>query len=337
MRKKNGFIIFILLSIFFIDTNSQTLSVSSKQLNFGSADENLPDSLQLTISNSIGRDVNVTGIKFYNTYGSPAFSTPSSAFNIANGDSQTIWIKFSPRHNIFHNSEMVIENDGLRGYVNVDLLGQGKYSNHYYDLTENLSEENLKSVFKLITGNGYLSLGYATARDSMFMWIDNKKANGQGASQNTLECIYTGREAIGYTSRLDAQTNFSFNTEHTFPQSLFSSLEPMKSDLHHLFPSDDVANGQRGDNPFGIVTVPSWNNGGSFSDGTLFEPRDIQKGASARALFYFVIRYQNYSNFLTSQETVLRTWHQNFPVSGIEQIRNDDIFSIQHNKNPFVE
>src|SRR6185295_4028554 len=187
-----------------------------------------------------------------------------------------------------------------------------------------------------VTGNGYISLGYNLARDSMFMWFDNKKTNGQGASQNTLECIYTGREAIGYTSRSDCQTNFSFNTEHTFPQSLFASNEPMRSDLHHLFPTDDASNNERADNPFGIVTNATWSVGGSKSNRSIFEPRDQQKGATARAMMYFVLRYQNYNSFFTSQESILRTWHQNFPNTQIERTRNDDIYGMQHNRNPFV-
>ena len=337
MKKVSIAIFFLWINNIAINVFSQTLSLSTNQLSFGNVYENSPDSLQLAITNTLGRDVNVTGIKFYNIYGSRAFSTSSSIFTIANGGTTSIWIKFSPLHNIFHNSEMIIENDGLRGYVNVDLLGQGKYSDHYYDLTENQAEENLKNVINLITGNGYVSLGYNVARDSMFMKIDNKKINGQGASQNTLECVYTGREAIGYTNRSDCQTNFSFNTEHTLPQSLFISAEPMRSDLHHLFPTDDAANSQRGDNPFDVVSNPTWNSGGSFSNGTIFEPRDQQKGASARALFYFVLRYQNYSNFLNSQEIILRTWHKNFQVTDVERKRNLDIFSMQHNKNPFVD
>jgi hypothetical protein len=169
------------------------------------------------------------------------------------------------------------------------------------------------------------------------MWIDNKRTNGQGATVNRIECIYTGRNDSGYIDRTDCQNNHSFNTEHTFPQTFFTSLEPMKSDLHHLFPTDNNANNQRGDNPFGVVSNPSWSNGGSLSNGTLFEPRDAQKGISARALFYFVLRYQNYSNFLDTQEAILRTWHYTFSPSAIERKRNDDIFTIQHNRNPFVD
>ena len=317
---------------------SQALTVSSQQLNFGTAFENAPDSLQLAITNTLSRNVSVNGIVFYNTYGLPAFSARERNFTIAASASKTIWIKFSPRHNILHNSEMVIVNDGLRGYLSVDLTGQGSYSNAYYDLSENQSEEDLKSALHTLTGVGYVVLGYNVARDNMFMTIDNKKVNGQGAAQNTIECIYTGREAVGYTDRADCQTNFSFNTEHTFPQTYFNSLEPMKSDLHHLFPTDDLANNARGDNPFGIVTGgTTWAVGGSKATNSLFEPRDEQKGVAARAMMYFVLRYQNYSGFFTPQETLLRSWNLNFPAYAAEGQRNDAIDAVQHNRNPFVD
>jgi hypothetical protein len=122
MKNKLQMRILLLMNFLVVNLFSQTLTVNSGQLNFGNAFENSPDSLQLTLSNSLGRNVTVTGIKFYNTYGSPAFSAYPTWFIIPSGGSANIWVKFSPRHNIYHNSEMVIENDGLRGYVNVDLL-----------------------------------------------------------------------------------------------------------------------------------------------------------------------------------------------------------------------
>ena len=316
---------------------AQALSVSATQLNFGTAYENAPDSLPLTIQNLLNRRVIVTGLRFYTTYGAPAFSSRSNIFSIAANSSTIIWIKFSPIHNIFHNSELVIQNDGLRGDVSVDLIGQGSYSNTYYSSTENQEEQSLKSAIHTLTGIGYVALGYNTARDKMFMLIDNQAVNGQGASQNTLESIYTGQLAVGYTDRNDCQTRFNFNTEHTWPQSLFSSNDPMVSDLHHLFPTDDNSNGERGNNPFGVVSNPSWTVGGSKSDNSLFEPRDVQKGITARAMIYFLLRYQNYSNFFTSQENVLRTWHHNFPPDQVEKKRNNDIQVWQHNRNPFVD
>ena len=335
--KKKVFIFAVVSLAFLPGVFSQALTVNA-QLNFGVAYENAPDSLPLTITNTLNRVVNVNGIKFYDTYGVPAFSASEDHFSINPLSAYHIWIRFSPRHNIFHNSEMVIVNDGLRGYTEMDLVGQGRYSNTYYDSTENLSEESLKSALHDITGVGYVALGYNIARDSMFMSIDNKKINGQGAAQNTIECVYTGREAVGYTDRTDCQTNFSFNTEHTFPQSFFSSLEPMKSDLHHLFGCDDLANNYRSDNPYGVITGGTiWAVGGSKATNSLFEPRDEQKGIASRALMYFVLRYQNYGGFFTSQESILRTWHDVFPPDATEKKRNDDIDAVQHNRNPFVD
>ena len=75
----------------------------------------------------------------------------------------------------------------------MDLQGQGILSDLYYRTTENKSEQALKDALgaRLIQGQNQLS--YSQARDEMFMKIDNQKTNGQGAAQNTLECVYTGQ------------------------------------------------------------------------------------------------------------------------------------------------
>ncbi len=330
-------ILFFIISLATFHLNGQGLTVNVNQLNFGTANELTGISRSVEITNTLSRAVDVSEVRFYTTYGAPAFSTTTSDFTIAAGATFTLDVWFAPRHNILHNSEMVILNDGLRGSVSVDLVGQGSYSKSYYAASQNKTEEDLKTSLGSITGNGYISLIYGPARDEMFMVIDNQRVNGQGASQNTIESIYTGVQAVGYTDRTDAQTNFLFNTEHTFPQSLFTSLEPMKSDLHHLFPTDDASNSMRADKPFGIVSSPSWSVGGSKSNGSIFEPRDEQKARSARAMFYFVLRYQNYSSFLNSQEGILRTWHSTFPPDAIDIKRNNDIYSFQNNRNPFID
>ncbi len=327
---------------YFMMTNfivAQNLSVSPTQLNFGIKNELTPDSQQVTISNATGYDITVTGYRFYAKYGSNPFSTSAGNITIPDGGSQAIWIKFEVQHNVYHNSELFILNDGHRGALRVDLLGQGRYSKTYYSHSENLEEQILKDTLGGIISTNYNNLGYNGGRDYMFMSIDNKKINGQGATQNTIECVYTGRQAIGYIDRADCQNlaTYSFNTEHTFPQGFFNSLEPMRADLFHLFPTDDDANNKRGSLPFGVVNNPTWQNGGSKVNTTTFEPRDVHKGRTARAMFYFVLRYQNYNNFLTNQEGILRQWHQQFTVDSIERKRCNDIAALQSNRNPFID
>ncbi|MGB0177819.1 MAG: endonuclease, partial [Owenweeksia sp.] len=138
------------------------------------------------------------------------------------------------------------------------------------------------------------------------------------------------------TTRAGANTN-SFNCEHTFPQGFFNQNEPMRSDIHHLFPTDITANGKRGNDPFGVVSNPSWQVGGSKSGGGVFEPRDVHKGTCARSMMYFVIRYQDYSNHFAGQEAILRSWHNAFPPLSAEKSRNNQIATLQTSRNPFVD
>jgi hypothetical protein len=148
-------------------------------------------------------------------------------------------------------------------------------------------------------------------------------------------CVYTGRVAT-FNDRPGANAN-NFNCEHTFPQGFFSQNLPMRSDIHHLFSTDVSANGQRGSDPFGVVTNPTWSVGGSKSGNGKFEPRDIHKGDCARAMLYFVIRYQDYTGFMAPQENILRQWATQYPPSATSIQRNNGIFSLQNNRNPFVD
>ncbi|MEX0965753.1 MAG: endonuclease [Bacteroidia bacterium] len=310
--------------------NGQTLSTDL--VNFGEVETGAPDSFEVVLTNNTSDDLDVQRLISLQL----EFQVMDTALTITPSDNYSFWIRFAPRHNISYNSEIILDLAGPHGTLPVDVRGVGKYPGTYYSSTQNLSEEPLKSALKTLI-SGHTSFSYNVARDKMYMEIDNQRVNGQGASSNTLECVYTGRLAVGYNNRIDAQNNYNFNTEHTFPQSLFNSQEPMRTDLFHLFPTDVGANSERGNKPFGNVSNPSWNVGGSQSNSTAFEPRDEQKGASARALFYFVIRYQDYSNFVQPQETVLREWAASFPPDEAEKQRNEDIFTEQKNRNPFID
>ncbi len=322
---------------------AQPLQVSPAQLSFGTVNELTTDSLQLTLTNPHSFPVQVTEVKFFNTYRQPAFSVAQGAFSVPAGGTEQIWVRFHPEHNIAHNSEMVLVTSSNLGSVSVDLQGQGTYSNSYYSTTQNQKEQALKVALKTKI-SGHNSLGYNTARDRMFMQIDNKKVNGQGAAVNTLECVYTTRQIVGYTSRSQAQNSpHNFNTEHTFPQGLFNEGEPMKSDLHHLYPTDANANSSRSNMPFGIAAQPyiaeSTNNPSHKGTNGYYEPHDGQKGATARAMMYFVTRYQDYSNFFNIQQPALRDWHFTFAPDLEEITRNNAIAqsSNQGNRNPFID
>jgi len=307
---------------------SQIISADSATVNFATVMVGSTDSALVTLRNNEGSPLNVTNIKFYSIYGEMPFSASQSTFTIPSNGAQSVWIYFSPTQNIQHNSTMVVQHNATSGHEAVPLSGQGRFPLAYYNSTENLSEQALKVALKARTGVGYTTLSYNVARDNMYGTIDNVGG--------IVECVYTGRTAT-FNSRSGANSN-NFNCEHTFPQGKFNSASPMKSDIHHLFSTDVAANSARGSNPFGVVANPAhFNVGGSRSDNVNFEPRNIQKGATARAMMYFVIRYQDYQNHFGPQQNILKTWHNAYPVSAIESARNIAIELVQGNRNPFVD
>lgn len=190
-----------------------------------------------------------------------------------------------------------------------------------YDRSMTMRDEALKKeLFNLV--NNHVSVGYQRAQDLIFSDLDNR--------DGYVECVYTGRKLK--TSGEPDATNM--NVEHTWPQSL-GAVGIAKCDLHHLFPADSKANGIRGNNPFGIVNSVSWEQGGSSTDGDVFEVRKEQRGNTARGMFYFAIRYGK--RISDAEEAVLRKWHKEDPVDELEKKRNDRIQNFQNNRNPFVD
>ncbi len=198
------------------------------------------------------------------------------------------------------------------------------------------------------------SLSYNAARDAMYGSIDNK--NGQ------LTGVYTGF-TITASTRSDAFDK-GINAEHSWPQSFFDSDSPMRSDIHHLFPTRIEANSAR--NNFKFDEIPdaqtsTWfrnnssqsatptSNIDEYSEllsGTSFEPREDHKGNTARAMFYFWTIYQDNASivndgtdneaFFEGMKDVLLTWHDLDPVDQAEVDRSLGAESAQGNRNPFV-
>jgi len=327
-----------------IMVQSQAVTVNSENILFGTLDFEDADSVEIVLTNVLDETIEIEELRFFDFYVSSPFYVTNYPQEIAPLASASFYVVFKPIHNMSHNSELVIKTSGNRGAISIDLLGDCQYSNTYYDGTYDLLDSPLKDVFNDILAEGYQQYNYDVARDEMFMVIDNQQVNGQGSAQSRLTRAYIGTDAVGYTSRTDLFNNYSVNTEHTFPQGFFNSALPMVSDVHHLFGTDVNANSQRGNFAFGnVLSSTTYEQGGSkkgndASGTVVFEPRDGHKGKAARAVLYFVLRYQNYGGFLTqNQETALRGWNDEFPSDAVDRKRNDDVFDFQNNRNPFSD
>jgi len=149
-----------------------------------------------------------------------------------------------------------------------------------------------------------------------------------------------------------------FNREHSWPKSWFNDLSPMYSDMFHLYPTDGYVNGRRSNYPYGTVSTASWTsqNGSRVGTcnypgytGTVFEPIDDYKGDFARSYFYMSTRYYNEDSGWPGSPMVIgaqlkpwalammKEWHLSDPVSTKETDRNDAVYEIQNNRNPFID
>jgi deoxyribonuclease-1 len=190
----------------------------------------------------------------------------------------------------------------------------------------------------------HVSLGYNEARKHLFGSI-HLKQDKLGSFVKDVYCHKVIRSGVGSMKIPDANI---LNCEHTWPQSKFTpshSREMQKSDLHHLYPTDNQANSTRGNHPFAEVdtNIPIKSDcdesflGGleGRGNGTFFEPPAEHKGNVARAIFYFSVRYE--IEMPTEQAEALKRWNDLDPVDQEEKLRNDLVEKAQGNRNPFID
>jgi endonuclease I len=250
--------------------------------------------------------------------------------------------------------------------------GSGTYTGTYYDTITSQVGYSLKTELHNLI-NGHAGQGYS----ALWTFYENNSLDIYFENDGSILDIYSENPVSGdsysFTKVTDQCGNYSgegscYNREHTFPKSWFGGkVEPMNSDVHHIYATDGYVNSKRGGFPYGEVATASFtstNNsklGSSTStlgyNGTVFEPIDEFKGDLARAYFYMATRYENIisswqnnsvygdaildgsSNqvFELWQLEMLMRWHTNDPVSQKEIDRNEAAFGHQGNRNPFVD
>ena len=308
------------------ELSGQILSTTS--LSRGTVTELQRDSSIVWLHNLTAEVLDIESIRSASFFDDTLLDLQLTNWSIAPGDSSMLSVCFTPVHNVEHLLPIVLTTSHELGAFGLEFEADGSYSMPYYAGTQNLSEGPLRLALTNTLSANQSSLSYTVARDNMYATLDNHGGD--------VECVYTGRTAT-FNTRAGANSN-NFNCEHTFPQSFFSSAAPMVSDIHHLFPSDAMANTQRSNNPFGIITgTPAWTQGGSKRLSGIFEPRDAHKGDCARAMLYFVTRYGDYSGFYLPQEPTLYAWHKSYHPDSLDRYRNDGIYALQNNRNPYVD
>ncbi|UEG50205.1 endonuclease [Ferruginibacter lapsinanis] len=244
----------------------------------------------------------------------------------------------------------------------------------YYNAATGLTCASLKTALKTIISANTTQLTYTPGVWNAINSIDKHRNDANTA--DIIWDIYTDNptaaEVYTFTPITDQCGTYSkegdcYNREHSFPREWFGgNVYPMYSDIHHIFPVDGWVNGKHDSNPYGEVTSPTFtsisnksklgpNTTGCYT-GTVFEPVDAYKGDIARAQLYMITRYQDsmvkwknngladaalngttYPSLDDWYIQLLLKWHHLDPVSQKEIDRNNAIYALQGNRNPFVD
>lgn len=233
-----------------------------------------------------------------------------------------------------------------------DIISENNINWHYGDLTNYYNQTDLDKYYD-----------YDASNTTILLDIYSEKPSGPDAYEYTTANIIGSANAEG----------LGWNREHMMSQSTFYSNYPMYSDLFYVVPTDARINQLRSNYPYGIAGSPvyyTFSNSSKIAksaipgmtySGRVYEPIDEFKGDVARSLLYFAVRYEgklgtfNFNNntnpasdtnpldgteeraYDPAYITMLLQWHQQDPVSQREIDRNNAVYAIQKNRNPFID
>ncbi|MBQ9202742.1 MAG: endonuclease [Prevotella sp.] len=221
----------------------------------------------------------------------------------------------------------------------------------YYKNANGQSGENLRTALSKIIGGPSV-----TSYDGLISAYEKTDTRPDGYVRdwysNTTHYRH-GKDTGGYKQEGD-----SYNREHSVPQSWFNKKSPMKSDIVHVVPTDGYVNNRRSSYPFGEVSKATYTSNNSYCKlgssktagytSTVFEPNDEVKGDIARIYFYMATCYKEQcagwgGNIFTKDGIIkweldqMLAWSKLDPVDAVETARNNAVYGVQKNRNPFVD
>lgn len=222
----------------------------------------------------------------------------------------------------------------------------------YYASANGKKQKELKTALYKIVGNPTVK-----SYGSLWTWYYDTDR----LSDNQVVDRYSNEKR--YFSGKNGDAVSGMNKEHGIAQSWWGGgTTGIGADLQHVMPSDATANSKKGNFGMGIVTSQSWTNGSikvgkgnAGNNGTvnMWEPADKWKGDFARAYFYIVTAYEEKSLVQTEGANTMQNntypklqpwayelymkWSREDPVDDLERKRNEAVYGIQDNRNPFVD
>lgn len=210
------------------------------------------------------------------------------------------------------------------------------YSGVNFSKTKNDLKADLAT---LITTTHTQTIAYSEGLASLF-----KTSDADPENPSNILLIY-GSQSSG-THQRSRPYSGSWNREHVYAKSKGTpnlGTSGPGSDGHHLRPADNTLNSTRGSLLFDDgtgATAYKTSRGGWF-------PGNEWKGDVARILMYMYVRYNtrclplnitmNPATYSSDFPDILLKWNVEDPVSDFERQRNNVVYGVQHNRNPFID
>lgn len=274
-----------------------------------------------------------------------------------------IWGKYAGQAFSLENAVGSFESDFIPGVSDGDKNGSSidPIPTDYYTPVNGLRDSVLKSRLAELTWTHYTkrySYGKGANKTWQAFWSTDRNA-----TDNSVIDMYSNNKRYFNPSDTTASVT-DCDIEHMFPNSWFGGEDGNKHaycDLHHLVPADYSANRSKSNNGPGVPTDTTFNNAvwvngkdANRDNLVVFCPPDQYKGDFARAFFYIATTYgdtavwqtdnsvphmtnSDWHEFLSDTRDLLLSWHRQDPVSEKELIRNNTVYSLQGNRNPFID
>lgn len=238
---------------------------------------------------------------------------------------------------------------------------------YYSGITATSGDALLGQVHDLITTTHTYYSSYDDCKNTKYVYLTDPGPNGGALEFYTQQSIMSFSGNPGTWNREHVWCKSLSNGMWT---SVSGGTRNGGTDLHHIRPAEGSLNSTRGSYKFGKADggKEAWSKdtsnknvavGGHIS-GSTFEPLDKVKGDVARIVFYVYTHYNTYANVHGTTNgsggafgtlkfnnivslaepaaiKLLLEWNAADPVDQIEITRNNEVYKIQGNRNPFID
>ncbi len=226
----------------------------------------------------------------------------------------------------------------------------------YYDSAYGKKKAELKTALHMIIKDAQV-LGYGSGEGKTWSGFVQTDVDDEG--------YYVDMYSPNRVKANGTSAGSGMNIEHSFAKSWWGGDKNQAyKDIQQLRPSNSNANSSKGSWPMAIVDGKITYNNGVIKVGksssrpggeiSAWEPCDQYKGDFARIYMYMVTCYEDFSERWTGNSStqldnntypvfeewtikMLLDWCEKDPVDNWEIARNDKVYKIQGNRNPFVD